>query len=123
MAGKYNPGGHPFIKANYWRDCIPLVRDAYLANAQNWVWEEDGKLLGFVSIMEGRFLAAMFVAPKAVRRGIGKALMQYVQQRYPHLMLEVYQKKSTGDRFFTVRRVFTLSIAHGRMKPNYPPGL
>ena len=33
--------GHPFIKANYWRDCIPLVRDAYLANAQNWVWEED----------------------------------------------------------------------------------
>ena len=71
--------GHPFIKANYWRDCIPLVRDAYLANAQNWVWEEDGKLLGFVSIMEGRFLAAMFVAPKAVRRGIGKALMQYVQ--------------------------------------------
>ena len=65
--------GHPFIKANYWRDCIPLVRDAYLANAQNWVWEEDGKLLGFVSIMEGRFLAAMFVAPKAVRRGIGTA--------------------------------------------------
>ncbi len=48
--------GHPFIKANYWRDCIPLVRNAYLANAQNWVWEEDGKLLGFVSIMEGRFL-------------------------------------------------------------------
>lgn len=87
--------GHPFIKANYWRDCIPLVRDAYLANAQNWVWEEDGKLLGFVSIMEGRFLAAMFVAPKAVRRGIGKALMQYVQQRYPGGL----SKKSTGDRF------------------------
>lgn len=114
--------GHPFIKANYWRDCIPLVRDAYLANAQNWVWEEDSKLLGFVSIMEGRFLAAMFVAPRAVRRGIGKALMQYVQQRHPHLMLEVYQKINRRS-IFTVRRVFTLSIAHGRMKPNYPPGL
>ena len=111
--------GHPFIKANYWRDCIPLVRDAYLANAQNWVWEEDGKLLGFVSIMEGRFLAAMFVAPKAVRRGIGKALMQYVQQLSPSDAGGL-SKKSTGDRFFTVRRVFTLSIAHGRMKPNYP---
>ena len=92
--------GHPFIKANYWRDCIPLVRDAYLANAQNWVWEEDGKLLGFVSIMEGRFLAAMFVAPKAVRRGIGKALMQYVQQRHPHLMLEVYQKNQPAINFY-----------------------
>lgn len=66
--------GHPFIEESYWRDCIPLVRDAYLANAQNWVWEENGEFLGFASIMEGRFLAAMFVAPKAVRRGIGKAL-------------------------------------------------
>lgn len=89
---------------------------------KNWVWEEDSKLLGFVSIMEGRFLAAMFVAPRAVRRGIGKALMQYVQQRHPHLMLEVYQKNQPAIDF-TVRRVFTLSIAHGRMKPNYPPGL
>ncbi|MCN4546245.1 N-acetyltransferase, partial [Escherichia coli] len=79
---------------------IPHQRDAYLANAQNWVWEEDGKLLGFVSIMEGRFLAAMFVAPKAVRRGIGKALMQYVQQRYPHLMLEVYQKNQPAIDFY-----------------------
>lgn len=84
--------GHPFIETSYWRDCIPLVRDAYLANAQNWVWEDNGEFLGFVSIMEGRFLAAMFVAPKAIRRGIGKALMQHVQQRHPHLLLEVYQK-------------------------------
>lgn len=45
--------GYFFIKANYWRECIPLVRDAYFANAQNWVWEEDSKLFGFVSIMEG----------------------------------------------------------------------
>ncbi|WP_137537295.1 N-acetyltransferase [Escherichia coli] len=63
-------------------------------------YEEDGKLLGFVSIMEGRFLAAMFVAPKAVRRGIGKALMQYVQQRHPHLMLEVYQKNQPAINFY-----------------------
>lgn len=96
---KVQPGAS-FIKSSYWRDCIPLVRDAYLANAQNWVWEEDGKLLGFVSIMEGRFLAAMFVAPKAVRRGIGKALMQYVQQRHPHLMLEVYQKNQPAIDFY-----------------------
>ena len=54
--------GHPFIKANYWRECIPLVR--------------------------------------AVRRGIGKALMQYVQQRYPHLMLEVYQKNQPAIDFY-----------------------
>lgn len=47
--------GHPFIKANYWRDCIPLVRDAYLANAQNWVWEEDSKLLGLSALWKADF--------------------------------------------------------------------
>ena len=113
--------GHPFIKANYWRDCIPLVRDAYLANAQNWVWEEDGKLLGFVSIMEGRFLAAMFVAPKAVRRGIGKALMQYCSSAIP-TDAGGLSKNQPAINFYR-HRVFTLSIAHGRMKPNYPHGL
>ena len=87
--------GHPFIKANYWRDCIPLVRDAYLANAQNWVWEEDSKLLGFVSIMEGRFLAAM-----SVWRFFGSGFIQFVLQRHPHLMLEVYQKNQPAINFY-----------------------
>ncbi len=35
-------------------------------------------------------------------------------------MLEVYQKNQPAIDFYR-RRVFTLSIAHGRMKPNYPP--
>ena len=42
----------------------------------------------------------MFVAPNAVRHGIGRALMQYVQQRHPHLMLEVYQKNQPAVNFY-----------------------
>ncbi|MEG3752916.1 N-acetyltransferase, partial [Escherichia coli] len=103
--------GHRFLKANYWGECIPLVRIAYLANAQNWVWEEHSKLLGFVSLMEGRFLAAMFVAPKAVRRGIGKRLMQYVQQRHPHLMLEVYQKNQPAIVFYQAQGFHIVDFA------------
>ena len=103
--------GHPFIKANYWRDCIPLVRDAYLANAQNWVWEEDGKFLGFVSIMEGRFLAAMFVAPKAVRRGIGKALMQYVQQRHPRSFVNATAFRFDDTVFDLIAHTQTVTTA------------
>lgn len=64
------------------------------------MWEEKGEFLGFVSIIEDRFLAAMFVAPKAARRGIGRALMQHVQQRYPFLMLEVYQENLQALRFY-----------------------
>ncbi|XHI06036.1 hypothetical protein ACFC2A_21610 [Enterobacter hormaechei] len=50
---KVQPGGIPFIKANYWRDCIPLVRDAYLANAQNWVWKKTVSFSVLSAIMEG----------------------------------------------------------------------
>lgn len=99
VAGKYNLGA-----SLYKSELLARVHSAgagcVSCQCENWVWEEDGKLLGFVSIMEGRFLAAMFVAPKAVRRGIGKALMQYVQQRYPHLMLEVYQKNQPAIDFY-----------------------
>ncbi|XPE25013.1 N-acetyltransferase [Shigella sonnei] len=93
--------GHPFIKSSYSRDCIPLVRDAYLANAQNWVWEKRRQLLGFVSIMEGRFLATMLVAPKAVKRGIGKARDAVCAAApSPDLMLEVYQKNQPAIHFY-----------------------
>ena len=113
--------GHPFIKANYWRDCIPLVRDAYLANAQNWVWEEDVSFSVLSALWKADFWQQC-LRTEAVRRGIGKALMQYVQQRYPHLMLEVYQKNQPAIDFYRAQG-FHMSIAHGRMKPNYPPGL
>lgn len=92
--------GHPFIDEQYWHDSLQVVRDVYLSNAITSIWEEKGEFLGFVSIIEDRFLAAMFVAPKAARRGIGRALMQHVQQRYPFLILEVYQENLQALRFY-----------------------
>ncbi|XHI08488.1 GNAT family N-acetyltransferase [Enterobacter hormaechei] len=82
--------------------------------------EEDGKLLGFVSHY-GRadFWQRCLSHRRPSGAGIGKALMQYVQQRHPHLMLEVYQKNQPAINFYQAQ-VFTLSIAHGRMKPKLP---
>ena len=50
------------------------MRDVYLPAAQTWVWEEEGVLKGFASVIDDRFLGALFVAPAAIRSGIGKAL-------------------------------------------------
>lgn len=66
---------HPFIEARYWRESEAIVRDVYLPAAQTWVWEEAGSLKGFASVMEARFLGALFVTPDAIRSGIGKALV------------------------------------------------
>ena len=91
---------HPFIEARYWRESEAIVRDVYLPAAQTWVWEEAGLLKGFASVMEARFLGALFVTPDAIRRGIGKALVQHVQQHFTALSLEVYQKNQSAVNFY-----------------------
>lgn len=64
--------GHPFIKSSYWRDCIPLVRDAYLANAQNWVWEEDGSF----SVLSALWKADFWQQCLSHRRPSGAVLVR-----------------------------------------------
>ncbi|HCT2004836.1 TPA: N-acetyltransferase, partial [Klebsiella pneumoniae] len=53
---------HPFISESYWRDSVAVVRDVYLPAASTWVWEQDGELKGFVSVLDSRFVGARFVA-------------------------------------------------------------
>lgn len=91
---------HPFIAEQYWHDSLALVRDVYLPAAQTWVWEENDTLLGFVSVMDNQFVGALFVAPQALHRGIGSALLNEVKQRYPMLSLEVYQKNGRAVNFY-----------------------
>lgn len=43
---------HPFIEERYWHESEAIVRDVYLPAAQTWVWEENGQLKGFVSVLE-----------------------------------------------------------------------
>ena len=91
---------HPFISESYWRDSVAVVRDVYLPAASTWVWEQDGELKGFVSVIDDRFLGALFVAPGATRQGIGRALLDEVKQHYAWLSLEVYQKNESAVSFY-----------------------
>ncbi|MGK0602680.1 N-acetyltransferase [Yokenella regensburgei] len=91
---------HPFIDVSYWQESEPLVRDVYLPGARTWVWEEEGAVKGFVSVMDGRYVGALFVAPAFERCGIGSALLNYVKQRFSSLSLEVYQKNTRAVNFY-----------------------
>ena len=90
---------HPFIDENYWLESLGLVREVYLPGAQTWVWEDNG-LKGFISVMDARFIGALFVAPDALSQGIGKALIRHVMARFPDLSLEVYQKNTRAVHFY-----------------------
>jgi putative acetyltransferase len=90
---------HPFIPASYWHESLPAVRDDYLPHARSWVWDDDA-LRGFVSVMNERFVGALFVAPECARQGIGGALLRHAQSRYPRLSLEVYQQNTRAVAFY-----------------------
>lgn len=70
---------HPFIDPGYWKENEILVRDVYLPSAETWIWEEDGHPCGFISVMQTQFVGALFVAPAFIGKGIGRALLNYVQ--------------------------------------------
>jgi putative acetyltransferase len=66
VAGKHDSCASVY-RESYWRDSVAVVRDVYLPAASTWVWEQDGELKGFISVMESRFVGALFVAPDAIR--------------------------------------------------------
>ena len=64
---------HPFISESYWRDSVAVVRDVYLPAASTWVWEQDGELKGFVSVLD-----SLLINLKAQP---GVVLFDFIQQR------------------------------------------
>lgn len=91
---------HPFIAERYWQESLPIVRDTYLPAAETWVWEDEQQVRGFVSVIQGRFVGALFVAPTFLHHGIGTALLNAVKQHFTDLSLEVYQKNCRAVNFY-----------------------
>lgn len=91
---------HPFIAAEYWQQSAQLVRESYLPCAENWVYLHGGQIVGFISVLNQRFIGALFVKPGFYGRGIGQALMTCVQQRHSWLSLEVYEQNLRACAFY-----------------------
>ncbi|RYC38095.1 N-acetyltransferase [Pectobacterium zantedeschiae] len=91
---------HPFIREDYWQESATVVREVYIPQSQTWVYEEQGSLIGFISVLEGRFIGALFVEQTYYGKQIGAALIQHVQAQFPLLSLEVYQLNTRACRFY-----------------------
>ncbi len=94
-----NRQGHPFISDSYWVDNVPLVREL-LPQAEVWVEETAGAIGGFIGIVEGGFVAGLFVAVNRQSSGIGKALLEHGKARYPALGLHVYTENEKAVQFY-----------------------
>lgn len=92
--------GHPFIAESYWHESYSVVRDVYIPQSKTWVYLQEEKLVGFVSIIDQKFIGALFVAPDCAGKGIGSQLVRHVQSHYSALSLEVYQKNQRAVHFY-----------------------
>ena len=91
-----------------------FIRDGMLPSNEVWVAEEDGRVVGFAGLGDGK-LRHLWVEPAAQNRGFGTALLAKAKERRPDgFQLWVFQK-NTGARRFYERHGFTLvKLTDGR---------
>lgn len=93
-----NLKAHSFISAQYWESNYELVKEM-LSQAEVYVYEDDQKIQGFIGLSD-KYVEGIFVSKKMQSQGIGKLLLNYIQDRKDVLRLNVYQKNIRAIHFY-----------------------
>lgn len=91
---------HSFISKEYWEENYQVVKNKYIPMSETYVYEYDNDIKGFISVIEGSFIGALFVDIKAQGKGIGKVLVDYVKEKYEKLSLAVYSDNTKAYKFY-----------------------
>jgi len=90
---------HPFLDADFMGMEKRNIRDIYMPNTSTWVYEKNGLVLGFISMM-GNEVGAIFVRPEHHGIGIGKQLMDFVSGFHAEMEVEVFERNKVGRAFY-----------------------
>lgn len=90
---------HPFLSEEFMTAERHNIETVYLPNAETWVWEKDGRVVGFIA-MAGDEIGGLFVDPEFHRAGIGRALVEHVRGPRPSLEVEVFKANALGRAFY-----------------------
>ena len=81
-------------------DVRPLLGGRFLEQAELWVAEEEGRIVGFAGL-SGDELTHLYTDPPAQGRGVGTALLEHVKSLGAgRLKLWVFQKNDGARRFY-----------------------
>ena len=91
---------HQFVESDYWKEMLPTVKKYYLPNTDTFVFEDKRQLKGFLSIIDDKYIGALFIDPRFQNKKIGTKLVDYVKRIYPELSLKVFTKNEKALRFY-----------------------
>ncbi len=94
---------HNFIPKKYWENNYNTVKDVYIPMADTFIYEDNGVIKGFISIINNEFIGALFVNIDSQGMGIGKALLEYAMNKYRKLALAVYMDNKQAVKFYLSR--------------------
>lgn len=89
----------PFLSKEFLADERENIRTIWLSKAETFVFEGDGNVIGFLSLV-GNEVGAIFVHPDTQGRGIGRALMDRAASLREGLFLDVFEDNAVGRRFY-----------------------
>ena len=91
---------HDFIDKQYWEDNYETVKNIYLPMSETFLYVDQDKIKGFISIIENEFIGALFIDVNYQGEGIGSKLIDYVTEKYGELELAVYKDNERAVKFY-----------------------
>lgn len=90
---------HRFLDEDFFEQERSNIAALYLPNAETWVYELDGVVVGFISLV-GNEVGGIFVDSKFHSQGIGQALMDHARSIRDVLELDVFKDNPLGRKFY-----------------------
>ena len=90
---------HPFMSEDFLAQERKNLPELYLPNADTWVAEINGEVVGFIALI-GNEVGAIFVLPAHHGAGAGLALMNKAQELHDELEVEVFAENALGRQFY-----------------------
>lgn len=90
---------HDFLDIDFFVGERREIREQWLPIAETVVFETDGRLVGFLSLI-GNEVGAIFVDPDYQGQGVGRSLMDWARDSSPILELNVFEANTLGRRFY-----------------------